>query len=418
VSILSDQLLRSLMAVGEVDVLVGLPTLNHADTVGSSVRAVQVAFHRELARERTLFLNVDGGSTDGTAEAVRDAAAVEREVVLASQSLRTRHRISTPYHGVPGKAGALRTLFAAADLLHARVVVVLDPEVTSVSPEGVAALARPVLSGEAQFTSPAYARHPLDGPLVTQLVRPLFRSAYGLPLREPLASELACSDRFAAVCLERSDWESTELRTGIDLWLATVAALGPFRVAEVHLGPRQMASRPRPPLSTLLPQVLQALFRFMTDDERVWPHRDTPDPVALHRGASENPAPPGPLDLAEFARAFRDGVDALAPILAGALERETLAQLCAAGASPLPRVSDPLWTETVCELAAAYRSGRVSHEHLLQASVPLYLGRVAAFAGECAALPVEAVESRLEQLALHFERSKPRLVELWTAAMR
>ena len=50
-SLVSDELLRSLMAVGEVDVLVGLPTLNHADTVGGCVRAVQVAFHRELARE-------------------------------------------------------------------------------------------------------------------------------------------------------------------------------------------------------------------------------------------------------------------------------------------------------------------------------------------------------------------------------
>ena len=38
-STLSDALLRALMAVGQVDVLVGLPTLNNAATVVNVVRA-------------------------------------------------------------------------------------------------------------------------------------------------------------------------------------------------------------------------------------------------------------------------------------------------------------------------------------------------------------------------------------------
>ena len=54
-TILSDELLSELMAVGQVDVLVGLPTLNHADSVGPVVRAAHVAFNRELARERTVL---------------------------------------------------------------------------------------------------------------------------------------------------------------------------------------------------------------------------------------------------------------------------------------------------------------------------------------------------------------------------
>jgi len=118
-TILSDELLSELMAVGQVDVLVGLPTLNHSDSVGPVVRAAHVAFNRELAHERTVLVNVDGGSVDGTPDIVRDASIIERETLLASNSLRTRHRISGPYHGVPGKAAALRTVFAAADLLQA-----------------------------------------------------------------------------------------------------------------------------------------------------------------------------------------------------------------------------------------------------------------------------------------------------------
>ena len=41
-------------------------------------------------------------------------------------------------------------------------------------------------------------RHPLDGPLVSQLVRPLMRAAYGWQVREPVAPEFGCSSRFVS----------------------------------------------------------------------------------------------------------------------------------------------------------------------------------------------------------------------------
>jgi hypothetical protein len=276
-SILSDELLQALVAVGEVDVVVGLPTLNHSETVAIPVRAAHVAFNRELARQRTVLLNVDGGSTDGTPDIVRDASIIERETLLTSHSLRTRHRISAPYHGVPGKASALRTVFAAADLLHPKAVVVLDPEVVSVTPESIAALVRPVLAGEVDFASPLYARHPLDGPLITQVVRPLFRTAYGLRLSEPLAGEVACSEHFVTRCLELPDWETDLLRAGVDLWLTAVAAVSSFRVAEVRLGPRRLAPRARLSVAALVPQVLGALFDLLRLHEAFWTAR-TPFP--------------------------------------------------------------------------------------------------------------------------------------------
>ena len=45
-STLPDALLRQLIAVGQVDVLVGLPTLNNAATITDVVRAVHVSFTR------------------------------------------------------------------------------------------------------------------------------------------------------------------------------------------------------------------------------------------------------------------------------------------------------------------------------------------------------------------------------------
>lgn len=415
-TILSDELLTELIAVGQVDVLVGLPTLNHSDSVGPVVRAAHVAFNRELARERTVLVNVDGGSIDGTPDIVRDASIIERETLVASHSLRTRHRISGPYHGVPGKAAALRTVFAAADLLQARAVVVLDPEIASVTPESVAALARATLASDVDFVSPAYARHPLDGPLVTQVVRPLFRAAYGLALQEPLAGEFGCSGRFAARCLEQPAWESDDLRLAIDLWISGMAAGGGMRVSEAALGPRRLSARPRPGVAELVPQVLDALFTCLRLHESDWTARTQATPVARSGASGLAPDAATSADGAGYAALFREGLEALAPILERALQPSTLDGLRAApGQDGRVQIPDGLWAAVVRELAAAHRHAAVSRDHLVRAAVPVYLGRVASFVTEAAGLDPFEAEERLEALCREFERSRGELVALWTA---
>ena len=415
-TILSDELLTELIAVGQVDVLVGLPTLNHSDSVGPVVRAAHVAFNRELARERTVLVNVDGGSIDGTPDIVRDASIIERETLVASHSLRTRHRISGPYHGVPGKAAALRTVFAAADLLQARAVVVLDPEIASVTPESVAALARATLASDVDFVSPAYARHPLDGPLVTQVVRPLFRAAYGLALQEPLAGEFGCSGRFAARCLEQPAWESDDLRLAIDLWISGMAAGGGMRVSEAALGPRRLSARPRPGVAELVPQVLDALFTCLRLHESDWTARTQATPVARSGASGLAPDAATSADGAGYAALFREGLEALAPILERALQPSTLDGLRAApGQDGGVQIPDGLWAAVVRELAAAHRHAAVSRDHLVRAAVPVYLGRVASFVTEAAGLDPFEAEERLEALCREFERSRGELVALWTA---
>src|SRR5229473_2423621 len=92
-STLSDALLRQLIAVGQVDVLVGLPTLNNAATIVDIVRAVHVCFTRDFPRLRTVIINSDGGSTDGTLELIRAASLTESDMVQTSHSLRTSHRV-------------------------------------------------------------------------------------------------------------------------------------------------------------------------------------------------------------------------------------------------------------------------------------------------------------------------------------
>ena len=414
-SLLSDALLRELIAVGQVDVLVAVPTLDNAASVGRVVGAVQEAFARYFPRDRALLFNSDGGSTDGTPDIVRSCGPADADTVLTSHVLRTMHRISVPYHGLPGRAAALRLVFAAADLLQARAVAVVDPDVHGTTPERIAALLAPAARHEVDLVVPAYPRSPDDGLLVSQLVRPLVRAAYGYRLAEPLAVEFGCSGRFAAHCGALDGWETDVGRDGVDLWLKTAALAEGVRVAEVGLGRLETAARSRPAIADILQQVVGALFGCLEVHADAWLGRAGSEPLPRLGDAPPLPAPvhaPEPRDVSDD---FRHALHDLDPLLGKILEPAIRAALHqAAGVQPV-RVEDGLWVATVCEFAAAWHRRAMRRDHLIRALTPLYLCRAASFLNELADLPSPgAGASRLEALSLEYERAKAHLVERWT----
>src|SRR5579884_4172092 len=92
---LSDDFVRKLTAVGEVDILVGVPTFNNRTTIAHVVNAVQLGLVKYFPRERVVIINPDGGSTDGTSEIVRTSSIQDFRSMLSASPLRTIHRITT-----------------------------------------------------------------------------------------------------------------------------------------------------------------------------------------------------------------------------------------------------------------------------------------------------------------------------------
>lgn len=417
-SLLSDDLLRQLVATGHVDILVGVPTLNNASTVVDVVRAAQAGIGKYFPRARALIFNADTGSDDGTPALVRDATTDDTGTVSASKPLRTTHRITTPYHGLPGKGSAMRMIFAVADLLSADAVVALDPNVTSIMPDWIPALASPVRDGHADLVAPRYPRAVTDAPLVTQLVRPLVRATYGWTLYEPLMGEFGCSRAFATHCLEMPAWGSGATPDGVDMWLATEALARGFRPAQAALGPRQLGpSRKRPALPDVFQQVMEAVCACLELHDGYWRARGQTDPVpcfgTLGGAVDTGPRP----DVTGMAEAFARDVAALHPVLRTVLSEPTLAGVSAAAAAPSRLVyDDDLWAATVFEFLLAYHRAVMTREHVTQTLLPLYLGRTAAFLREHATSGPATVEAALESLCVAFERAKPSAAAQWTKA--
>ena len=147
-SILSDELIRQLIAVGEVDILVGLPTYNNAKTVAQVVQAVRGGLLKYFPRDRVAILNADGGSKDDSPMLVQAASISDARNSGPLQTLRTLHCISTRYSGSPSAGSALRTIMSAADLLQAKACAIVAPESDTIAPDWIDTLSSPDLSRE------------------------------------------------------------------------------------------------------------------------------------------------------------------------------------------------------------------------------------------------------------------------------
>lgn len=149
------------------------------------VRAVQVGFAKYFPDKKCVLVNSDGGSTDGTMEVVQNAA-IDFQSVLLHHRVTPAYKITTPYHGIPGKGSAFRTIFEIADALNAKACAVVDSDLRSITPEWIELLIKPVIDGNFDYVAPLYHRHKYDGTITNSIIYPLTRALYGKRIRQPI----------------------------------------------------------------------------------------------------------------------------------------------------------------------------------------------------------------------------------------
>src|SRR5258708_18846161 len=105
---------RAADSIRRADLVVGIPSYNNARTIGHVVRAVYAGLAKYFPQLSCVVINSDGGSTDGTAETVLSARLDDSRLMLLTTPLPAAHRLSFPYHGIPGKGSAFRFIFQIA----------------------------------------------------------------------------------------------------------------------------------------------------------------------------------------------------------------------------------------------------------------------------------------------------------------
>ena len=415
---LSDEFVRKLTAVGEVDILVGVPTFNNHNTIEQVVNAIQLGLVKYFPRERTVLINPDGGSNDGTPEIVRNASIQDFRTLLSASPLRTLHRITTSYRGVDGRSSAWRIILAAADLLRAKACAVVSPDLESISPEWVEGLVRPVYKEQFDLVTPIYHRHKYDGLLVKNLIAPMVRSVYGIKMREPVGGEFGFSGPLACHYLEQDVWHDETVRTATEFWMTNRAIVDGFRLCQSFLGPKMHAQKSSAQnIVATIQDTVGALFRCMENQESYWLSRTSPaQPVPVFGFEYSSGLEPRRVNRKKMLTMFQNGVEQLAPILETILSTETLKEI--QGISQVEekqfRFPDELWVKTIYEFAASYHHSVFNREHILQALTPLYRGRICSVVLGDHRADAERIEKNLEALCQEYEKLRPRLVERWT----
>ena len=414
-SFLTDDFLRQLINVGEVDILVGLPTHNNAKTIGSIVHTIQSGILRGFPRERAVIINADGGSRDGTPELVTGVSIDDARPASNPYALRTLHSISTKYASSPASGVALRTILAAAELLRAKACVVMSPESANIEPERISKLLRPIYDDGFDLVTPTYRRHKFEGLLITNLLYPVTRALYGLRIREAYSPEFGFSGRLGSQFLGQNVWNDGTDGAGVELRFTLAAIAGRYLICQSFLGEKDRIERRAADLVPAVRQIVGTLFSALESDFPVWSAVAGSQPPPTTGADHEVLLEPLRVNRKRLREMFSTGVAELESVFQSILSFSTLTELQRIGRLGEEEFHYPaeLWVRTVYEFAASYRKSVISRDHIVQALAPLFRGRVFTFLRENRNASADEVENNIEALCLEFERLKPYLLQLW-----
>jgi glycosyltransferase involved in cell wall biosynthesis len=402
--------------IGEADILVGIPSYNNARSIGHVVRAVQAGFAKYFPERRTVLVNSDGGSTDGTMDVVHDTAIDDFRSILLAHRVESFSKLAIPYHGIPGKGSAFRTIFQIARALNVKACAVVDSDLRSITPEWIELLIKPVIDDGYDYVAPLYHRHKYDGTITNSIVYPLTRALYGKNVRQPIGGDFGFSGRLAQFYLTKDVWETDVARYGIDIWMTTTAIANDFRICQAFLGAKiHDAKDPGADLSAMLYQVVGATFDLMEEYPETWKRVRSAESVPVFGFTYEVGLEPVSVNIQRMIDKFTLGTRELGAVWENILSGETLGFLKNLADAPRDafHMPDTVWVDIIYSFALAAHRNVLNKEHLLKSLTPLYIGRTASFVLEVWEGSGPEVEEKIHNLCEVYEKFKSSFSNRW-----
>lgn len=397
---------RRLAEIGSADFVVGIPSYKNANTIGLVMERVGEGLATAYPSMRAVIAVVDGGSSDETTH-------IAANCVLPG-SVR---RIVTTYQGIQGKGSAVRAIFEMTRALGAKVCIVLEADLVSLTREWIEKLAAPILNGEYIYVVPIYARPLVEGAVTDILAYPLTRMLYGVDVRQPMAGDFGVSGELAARLFERDVWETDVARHGIDIWLTTIAINENFKMCQVRLGTKIEDNREA--ATSFDPGFVQSvgtLFRMMEIYRRRWgetrPLRATPvHGNGIHPDTQRLTAT---ITVNMLSDAFQSGTRRFRRLWRSIMGPNNYSEVIdlANRQRGATHFSAGLWSRIVFDFAVVYNKGENDPDKVVAALLPLYYARTAAILRETGG-KLEAVEQAVQAQAQSFVDQKPYLVRRW-----
>ncbi len=379
--------------MSEIEILVGIPSYNNADTIAFVVEQVDKGLREFFPNKKALIVNSDGGSTDKTKE-VFEAVETETEKLFVTYK-----------NPVPGKGSAFKDIWEIGLEKGAKYFVVVDSDLRSIRGGWIKKMITPLVNG-VDYCTPNYSRHKYDGTITNQIC---FPTTYGLfchNIRQPIGGDFSFSARLAEFWLKKADWQSNVAKFGIDIFMTSNAVLNGFKVKQVFLGSKvHDAKDPSANLKPMFEQVVGTLFGIVSENHEKWEKLTKVNDVEVLE--KEGFVEPQELEVnaEKMLENFKLGKSGQLENWKAVLSEETFGKV---GEMDVPAIDSELWSQIVFDCIASFKE---DSDRVIDALIPLWLGRNYSFVQETINMSNEEAENKIIEQGKLFFKNRSYLLE-------
>lgn len=243
----------------QADIIVGIPSYNEADTIPFVAHQADLGLQKYFKDMKGVIINVDNNSPDNT-----------KSAFLKTKTKTQKIYISTP-PGIKGKGNNFLNLFKKARELKAKIVIVVDADLKSITPEWIEKLGKSIEFGH-DYATPNYVRNEYDGTITNHICYPLIYGLLGINIRQPIGGDFACSGKLTQHYLDQK-WNKSITQYGIDIFMTLNAIFGGFKIVQVSLGSK-IHKPSAPKLNEMSSQVMETLFKILLANKDKWPKKE------------------------------------------------------------------------------------------------------------------------------------------------
>jgi len=403
--------LEQIDRIGGADLVIGILGAENMTENGSPISVMRDAL-AELSKPLRAMVVCNNGAhgpvaaTDGMDQGKQSPAVFSCTLPAPTPGATPQQNISNAY----------RTVFAVGGKLGVRACgVIVSPSETAAR-RWIHNLVQPVLDLGFDLVAPCYTRQKMEGLLNRSVLAPLHQALYGQQLQNPVGPDFGLSGRLLQKLLSQDGGRRPGLERNALATVAPTAAFGGFQVCESYLGTRTQRPTDWANLSSLLSDVLGAVFLEMEGRAAQWQSIRGSKPMASFGQAETiSPDTSATVDIRDLIESFQLGAKNLQDVWGLILPPTSLLELRRLSrlAEDQFRLPDQLWVRIVYDFALGHRVRNISRDHLLRSITPLYLGWIASYALEMRTAGPSEVGARIERLSRAYEENKSYLVSRW-----
>ncbi|OVE73743.1 hypothetical protein BVX94_02970 [bacterium B17] len=376
--------------VKQADIVVGLASYKEADNIAFPAQQASEGLKKYYGDKSSAIVNCDNCSPDDTEGAFLGA---ETEV--------PKIYITTP-PDTPGKGYNFENMFRKIVELDADVLVCVDADLLSITPEWIKYFVDPILEGH-DFVNPIYSRHKYDGTITNNICYPIIYGLFGKNIRQPIGGDFALSRRFAEHLILQP-WHRTTEEYGVDIFMTMNAIMGGFKTCNTGLGAK-VHKPSAPKLGPMFIQVVSTAFLTVIRNFEKWKNSSDVEETELFGLKELDPAQDLDVDRSIIEKQSREGFMQNQGELEKLLSADAYKALVSTFSSDSIDIDTDLWITVVYDMIASFKDAS-DRGALLEAFKSLYFGRTLTFMNQTWEMSsAEAEELILEQAkAFHAKR--------------